>query len=85
MAKKFDVVVVWKLDRFARNRFDSAHYKSALRKNGVKVISATESIFEGVEVSFLSQCLRVWLNTILPSLPPSEVSVWVQTPVTRTK
>ena len=25
----FDVVVVWKLDRFARNRYDSAHYKSA--------------------------------------------------------
>lgn len=22
----FDVVVVWKLDRFARNRYDSAHY-----------------------------------------------------------
>ena len=25
-AKKFDVVIVWKLDRFARNRYDSAHY-----------------------------------------------------------
>ncbi len=23
----FDVVIVWKLDRFARNRYDSAHYK----------------------------------------------------------
>ena len=42
----FDVVIVWKLDRFARNRYDSAHYKSALRKNGVKVISATELIAE---------------------------------------
>ena len=38
----FDVVIVWKLDRFARNRYDSAHYKATLRKNGVKVISATE-------------------------------------------
>ena len=42
----FDVIVVWKLDRFARNRYDSAHYKAILRKNGVKVISATESISE---------------------------------------
>ena len=25
--KKFDIVLVWKLDRFARNRFDSAYYK----------------------------------------------------------
>ena len=42
----FDVVIVWKLDRFARNRYDSAHYKAALRKNGVKVVSAKEVIAE---------------------------------------
>ena len=42
--KNFDVVIVWKLDRFARNRFDSAKYKAALKKNDVKVISATEAI-----------------------------------------
>ena len=42
----FDVVIVWKLDRFARNRYDSAHYKAILRKNGVKVISAKEDITE---------------------------------------
>jgi len=40
----FDVIIVWKLDRFARNRYDSAHYKAILRKNGVKVVSATEII-----------------------------------------
>ena len=40
----FDVVLVWKLDRFARNRYDSAHYKAILRKSGVKVISAKETI-----------------------------------------
>ena len=45
----FDVIIVWKLDRFARNRYDSAHYKAILRKNGVKVISATEAIAEGAE------------------------------------
>ncbi len=43
----FDVVIVWKLDRFARNRYDSAHYKATLRRNGVKVVSATEVISEG--------------------------------------
>ncbi|HBN84704.1 MAG TPA: recombinase family protein, partial [Clostridiales bacterium] len=42
----FDVIIVWKLDRFARNRYDSAHYKAILRKNGVKVVSATEPISE---------------------------------------
>ena len=31
-AKKFDVVIVWKLDRFSRNRYDSARYKNTLKK-----------------------------------------------------
>ena len=57
-AKKFDVVIVWKLDRFSRNRVDSAHYKYVLRKNGVKVISATESISEGSEGILLESVLE---------------------------
>ena len=31
----FDVIIVWKLDRFARNRYDSARYKTQLKRNGV--------------------------------------------------
>ena len=42
--KLFDYIIVWKLDRFARNRYDSAHYKHILKKSNVKVISATEAI-----------------------------------------
>ena len=45
----FDVVIGWKLDRFARNRYVSAHYKAQLRKYSVKVLSATENISEGQE------------------------------------
>ena len=37
--KLFDVVLVWKFDRFARNRFDSANYKMILKKNGVHLIA----------------------------------------------
>ncbi len=54
----FDVVIVWKLDRFARNRYDSAHYKATLRKNGVKVISAKENISEGPEGIILESMLE---------------------------
>lgn len=54
----FDVIIVWKLDRFARNRYDSAHYKAQLRKNGVKVISATEAISEGAEGVLLESVLE---------------------------
>ena len=28
----FDLILVWKLDRFARNRYDSARYKNQLKK-----------------------------------------------------
>lgn len=45
--KLFDVVLVWKFDRFARNRFDSANYKMILKKNGVHLISVMEPIAEG--------------------------------------
>lgn len=54
----FEVVIVWKLDRFARNRYDSANYKAQLRKQGVKVISATESISEGAEGVLLESLLE---------------------------
>ena len=37
--KIFDVVLVWKLDRFARNRFDAVNYKYQLEKNGVHLVS----------------------------------------------
>lgn len=54
----FDVVLVWKLDRFARNRYDSAHYKAALRRNGVKLISAKENISDGPEGIILESMLE---------------------------
>ncbi len=54
----FDMVLVWKLDRFARNRYDSAYYKSILRKSGVKVVSAKESISDGPEGIILESMLE---------------------------
>ena len=56
--QKFNTVLVWKLDRFARNRFDSANYKYQLRKNGVSVISATEVISNGSEGILLESVLE---------------------------
>ncbi len=42
--KGFAYVLVYQLDRFARNRYDSATYKAKLKKNGVRVLSAKENI-----------------------------------------
>lgn len=51
-------VIVYKLDRFARNRYDSATYKARLKKNGVKVISATENISDNPEGVILEAVLE---------------------------
>lgn len=56
--KKFEVMLVWKLDRFARNKFDSAHYKRILKNNGVRVVSATEVISAGPEGILLESMLE---------------------------
>lgn len=45
----WDYVLVYKLDRFARNRYDSAVCKQKLKRNGVKVLSATERITDSPE------------------------------------
>ena len=45
----FQAVIVWKLDRFARNRYDSAMYRNVLKKNGVKIYSAMENISDSPE------------------------------------
>ena len=42
--KCFQAVLVYQLDRFARNRCDSAIYKSKLKKNGIRVLSVRENI-----------------------------------------
>ncbi len=44
--KLFEKVLVYKLDRFSRDRYDNAIYKKNLQKNGVTVISACENIPE---------------------------------------
>lgn len=42
--KHFSYVIVYQLDRFARNRYDSATYKNKLKKNGIRVLSVHENI-----------------------------------------
>lgn len=51
-------VVVWKTDRFARNRYDSAMYKYKLKRYGVRVLSAKESIPDGPEGILLESILE---------------------------
>ena len=56
--KQFNVVIVWKLDRFARDRYLSAKYKNQLKQNGVRVISANETISQGADGILLESMLE---------------------------
>jgi len=49
MEAKFDYVVVWSYDRFARSRLDARRYKELLKEYGIKVISITEPYIDGPE------------------------------------
>lgn len=64
--KTFDAVLVYQLDRFSRNRYDSAIYKTILKKNGVKVLSAKENITDDPARSFIRKCNRTESMTIIP-------------------
>ena len=66
--KQFKYIIVWKLDRFARNRYDSAVHKAELKKFGVRVISATENITdepEGIMLEGLLESLAEYYSANL--------------------
>ena len=44
--KSWDFILVYKLDRFSRNKYETAIHKKTLKDNGVKVLSAMENIPE---------------------------------------
>lgn len=56
--REFGAVVVWKIDRFGRNREEIAKNKAVLRLNGVKVLSAKEHIPDGPEGIILESVLE---------------------------
>lgn len=56
--KKFDAVVVYKTDRFARNKYDSAIYKRQLKQAGIKIYYAAEAIPDGPEGIILESLME---------------------------
>ena len=56
--KGFDLAIVHKLDRFSRNRYDSAYYKRELKRNGVTLISVLENLDDSPESIILESVLE---------------------------
>lgn len=56
--KQFSVVLVYKLDRFSRNKYESVIHKKTLKDNGVKLISAMENIPDTPEGTLMEALLE---------------------------
>lgn len=56
--RHFQYVICWKVDRFARNRYDAATYKARLKKYNIRVVYARENIPDGPEGILLESLLE---------------------------
>ncbi len=56
--RQFNFVIVHKLDRFSRDKYDSVHYKRKLRNNNVRVISCLEHLSDDPESIMLESVLE---------------------------
>lgn len=57
----FDVILVWKFSRFARNQEESIVYKSLLKKANVDVISVSEPLVDGPFGSLIERIIE-WMD-----------------------
>lgn len=74
--KEWNFVLVYKLDRFSRNKYETAIHKKTLKDHGIKVLSATEhipdspegiifeSMLEGYEHSNGHNKNQIWIETV---------------------
>ncbi len=56
--RQWDYVIVYKLDRFSRNKYESVIHKKALWDNGVKLLSAMEQIPDTPEGTLMEALLE---------------------------
>lgn len=56
--KKWDYILVYKLDRFSRNKFEAVVNRKKLADNGVKLLSAMENIPDSPEGIILESLLE---------------------------
>ena len=56
--RHFDTIILWKIDRFGRNREEIAFNKYRCKKNGVKVVYVAESIPDSPEGVILESVLE---------------------------
>lgn len=79
--KSFDYVLVYKLDRFSRNKYEMAIHRKHLKDNGVKILSAMENIPETPEGILLESLLEGYEH----SNGHNKNQIWIETVYIRCK
>lgn len=79
--KEWELVLVYKLDRFSRNKYEMAVHRKTLKDNGVKVISATEYIPDSPEAIILESMLEGYEH----SNGHNKNQIWIETVYIRCK
>ena len=59
--RPFDVILVWKFSRFARNQEESILYKSMLARSGVDVVSISETMDDSPFASLIERIIE-WMD-----------------------
>ena len=59
--RPFDIILVWKYSRFARNQEESIVYKSLLKRNNIDVVSISEPIIDGPFGSLIERIIE-WMD-----------------------
>lgn len=80
--KEWDYVLVYKLDRFSRDKYATAIHKKTLRDNGVKVLSAMENIPDTPEGIILESLLEGFEHTNGHNKLKSELKQSIQCKIT---
>lgn len=57
----YDMILVWKFSRFARNQEESIVYKSLLKKSSVEVVSVSEPLPDGIMGGLIERILE-WMD-----------------------
>lgn len=56
--REFDTLLIYSHDRFSRDKYDTAIYKSKLKRNGVRVISATMPLDDSPEAGLMESIME---------------------------
>ena len=65
---QFSIVLVYKLDRFSRNKYESVIHKKTLKDNGVSLISCMENIPNTPEGHLWKRYLKALINISVKNL-----------------